>query len=195
MEMRTLMSQAAETTGRIVQGVSPQLLDAKTPCPEYDVRTMVNHLFDFTGQRSASAARKEPYDGPGPEYDHTADSGWAEQYAADARGAAEAWADPAAWEGQTSLTGQAQMPAQMIGGIVLGELAVHGWDLAMATGQKYELSPELSEQLLEQFTGFAEMARQGGAFGPEVPVPDDAPNFDRVLGLAGRDPSWTPSKR
>jgi hypothetical protein len=29
-------------------------------------------------------------------------------------------------------------------------------------------------------------------FGPVVPVPDDAPLLDRVIGLSGRDPGWKP---
>jgi hypothetical protein len=36
-------------------------------------------------------------------------------------------------------------------------------------------------------------ASREGLLGPVVPVPDDAPAFDRVLGIAGRDPAWTPT--
>ena len=31
------------------------------------------------------------------------------------------------------------------------------------------------------------------AFGPAVPVPDDAPLLDQVVALTGRDPAWSPS--
>ena len=47
------------------------------------------------------------------------------------------------------------------------------------------------EQALEVMGAIGEQGRQHGVFGPEVAVPADAPAFDRVLGLAGRDPAWT----
>ena len=73
---------------------------------------------------------------------------------------------------------------------------LHGWEIARATGQPYECEPEL----LEVVYGFvAPLATPGqdairrGLFGPVVEVPDDAALLDRVLGLAGRDPAWTPA--
>jgi hypothetical protein len=45
--------------------------------------------------------------------------------------------------------------------------------------------------VLTAVEGMAQMGRDGGWYGPEVPVPADAPAFDRALGLAGRDPGWT----
>ncbi|MFE1851445.1 DinB family protein [Streptomyces sp. NPDC059489] len=82
------------------------------------------------------------------------------------------------------------MPAHFIGGIVLGEWLLHGWDLAVATGQKLNVDDELAAVLYEDIAGKAEMARQYGVFGPEVSVSPTAPLFDRALGMAGRDPSW-----
>ena len=37
-----------------------------------------------------------------------------------------------------------------------------------------------------------ELLRTSGQYGPRVPVPDDAPAQDRMLGFIGRDPAWRP---
>ena len=84
------------------------------------------------------------------------------------------------------------MPMTTLGHMYLVDMVVHGWDLARATGQQYEPESEAVSRALD-FTGqMVEMGRQRGAFGPPVAVPDDAPEFDRLLGVIGRDPAWTP---
>lgn len=81
-----------------------------------------------------------------------------------------------------------------VGGLALDELVLHGWDLARATGQAVAYDrPEL-----DAVHGMVKQFREGdveGLFGPAVPVPDDAPLLDRILGLAGRDPAWQPPGR
>jgi uncharacterized protein (TIGR03086 family) len=86
------------------------------------------------------------------------------------------------------------MPAPAMGVVALNEVLVHGWDLAVATGQPYRPDPASAEKCLAfaiEFAGSAPEARDG-IYGPVVPVPDDAPVFDRLLGQTGRDPAWTP---
>ncbi|WP_396447918.1 TIGR03086 family metal-binding protein [Actinomadura sp.] len=192
MDIRSQMLPAAEAAARIVLEIPEARMDAPTPCPEWDVRSLVNHLILWNG-RGGSAALKAPTTGPGEDHDFTAEPHWAERFEEQARKTAEAWQDPAAWEGNASLTGNKEgMPATFIAGIVFGECVVHGWDLAVATGREPGFPPGVVQAAWEQIVPTAEVSRQYGAFGPEVPVPEDAPLLDRVLGLAGRDPGWKP---
>jgi uncharacterized protein (TIGR03086 family) len=84
------------------------------------------------------------------------------------------------------------MPAAVVGPMMTAEFALHGWDVARAAGAPYEVPEELGAVVLAAVEPLAAMGRDGGWYGPEVPVPGDAPAFERALGLAGRDPSWTP---
>jgi uncharacterized protein (TIGR03086 family) len=85
-----------------------------------------------------------------------------------------------------------ELPAPMIGGMVLAEVVVHGWDLARATGQHPVWPGELLAAVLDEVAKTAAQGREMGVYGPEVKVPDDAPVLDRILGLTGRDPNLRP---
>jgi uncharacterized protein (TIGR03086 family) len=105
---------------------------------------------------------------------------------------ARAWQDPAAWAGMTKVGGQ-DIPGEVAGVVTFGELSVHGWDLSHATGRPFEPDPAGVTALFElvRQTFDAGQAPRGPAFGPPVPVRDDAPVFDQILGLLGRDPGWS----
>jgi uncharacterized protein (TIGR03086 family) len=198
METRILMPRAAASAVAVLRGIGrigPDAFDRPTPCQEMRVGALVNHLIRLTGVQAEAAGRKEPVPARSevPEgHDFTAEPDWAEKYASQAAETAAVWGAPEAWDGETSLTGSSRMPARFVGNIVLGEWLLHGWDLAVATGQRQDVDEELAAALHEDIAGKAEMARQYGVFGPEVVVPGTAPLFDRALGLAGRDPSWRP---
>lgn len=73
------------------------------------------------------------------------------------------------------------------------DLLIHGWDLAKATGGDDTLAPNEVHQAFEAAAAFGDNLRYPGVCGPEVPVPADAPEQDRLLGLLGRDPRWSPA--
>jgi uncharacterized protein (TIGR03086 family) len=86
-------------------------------------------------------------------------------------------------------------PAGMVALTVADELAVHGWDLARATGQPYDCDPAVLEAALSFLGQFASPDAPAGpevAFGPSRPLPAEARLLDRVVTLAGRDLSWSP---
>jgi hypothetical protein len=87
-----------------------------------------------------------------------------------------------------------EAPLRMRADQQVTELAVHDWDLARATGQQLAgLDPALAEHALAWSRGMLRPEFRGPdkAFGVEVPVPDDAPAYDRLAGWFGRDPGWT----
>ncbi|MGH3797516.1 MAG: hypothetical protein ACRDSP_21825 [Pseudonocardiaceae bacterium] len=78
---------------------------------------------------------------------------------------------------------------------MLDELVIHGWDVARASDQTYDCDRALLDAVqgfVAQFSGPGHEAEREGLFGPVVEIPDDAPLLDRVIGLSGRDPAWSP---
>jgi hypothetical protein len=71
-------------------------------------------------------------------------------------------------------------------------LVLHGWDLARAVGLDYRPDPAEVEACLGFVGPTASPEGVPGLFGPIVAVAPDAPSFDRLLGLSGRDPRWVP---
>jgi uncharacterized protein (TIGR03086 family) len=68
-------------------------------------------------------------------------------------------------------------------------VVIHGWDLAAATGQDYDVDPTTLDAVLPHVTAIAAEGPVEGLFGPAVSVADDAPTLDRVIALSGRDPA------
>jgi uncharacterized protein (TIGR03086 family) len=90
--------------------------------------------------------------------------------------------------------GGIDLPGEVAGLVALDEVVVHGWDVAAASGQPFDCEPGLLQSTYEFVQASVAENPQGtpGMFGPPVPVPDDAPLLDRLIGLTGRDPSWRP---
>ncbi len=83
----------------------------------------------------------------------------------------------------------------MAGLVPLNELVIHGWDIARASRQPYSCAPESLDAIhafVLQFSAPGMEAKRQGLFGPVIEVADDAPLLDRVIGLSGRDPAWSP---
>ncbi|WRZ93641.1 TIGR03086 family metal-binding protein [Streptomyces sp. NBC_01007] len=179
---------------RLADAVTDDRLDGATPCPDYAVRNILGHLAGLS-VAFRDAARKDL----GVTTDTSPDSalpdiglGWRETLPKALDELADAWRDPAAWTGMTR-AGGVPLPGAVAAAVAADELVVHGWDLARATGQEY--APDAAA--LQASYGFLgavaeDPTRGGGILGPAVPVPDDAPLFDRVIGLSGRDPGWKP---
>jgi uncharacterized protein (TIGR03086 family) len=187
---------AADLASTALAAVTPDRLTAPTPCRDLDVRALLDHLA-WAAVLSQLAAVRTPLEHdwssltPAPFLDGLPVEEWAAAIPVELDTAADAWADRAAWEGET-LMGAAPMPASVVGAMMLTEFVLHGWDLARAVGAPYDVPAALGEATLAAVVPIAQLGRDGGWFGPEVPVDPSAPAIDRALGLTGRDPAWTP---
>lgn len=175
----------------LVRGVGDHQLDDPTPCPDYSVADLCDHIgglaFAFT-----LAARKEEIPGGGqPSADGSRlEDGWRNRIAAQLGELAVAWRDTAAYDGLT-MAGPVEMPGPVAALVALDEVTVHAWDLAVATGQPYDADPAAVEACAG-FVAQFDAPTDGTLYGPPVAVPWDAPPLDRLLGATGRDPRWSP---
>jgi uncharacterized protein (TIGR03086 family) len=190
------LEPAARRLADLVTGVPDELLDAPTPCPAYTVGDLLDHVggasLAFTG-----AAVKDTGDvtsqGPSGDASRLSDA-WRTHIPRDLVALAAAWRDPDAWTGMTK-AGGVELPGEVAGLVALDELVVHGWDVARATGQAYDVdaaSLEAVQAFVSQFSEPGQEEMRAGLFGPVVEVSEDAPLLDRVIGLTGRDPAWSP---
>lgn len=177
----------------IVTGVGDDQLDARTPCTGSSLGDLLDHV-DGLALAFTAAAKKTPVEGDrqGPSADASRlGPDWRTRLPERLATLAAAWADSEAWSGMTA-AGGVELPGEVAGLVALNEVIVHGWDLAVASGQPYSAEPAL----VEAAYGFVQAAvaenpeGSPGLFGPPVPVPDDASLLDRLLGLTGRDPAW-----
>jgi uncharacterized protein (TIGR03086 family) len=86
--------------------------------------------------------------------------------------------------------GGIDMPGDVTALVALTEVVIHGWDLARATGQSYDTEDATADAVLPHVSQIAAEGPVEGLFGPAVPIADDAPAFDRVIALSGREPGW-----
>jgi uncharacterized protein (TIGR03086 family) len=176
MAAHDLMTAALPPTLDVIRAVRPDQLDLPTPCGDFTVRDLMEHMRQ-TALFLLAATGTAPADPP--------------EELAERLGLVDAaFSAPSAWEGEVSL-GSGPLPAAMVGGMAVAEVVVHGWDLARATGQSPSWDAGVVAFLSEEVGKTAGLGRQMGAYGPEVKVPEDAPLLDRVLGETGRDPRWT----
>ena len=186
---------ATRELARLLDGVSDDHLANPTPS-DCDVATLLDHLMGLTLAVTWAAEKAAAEHGGSQAPQASADAldpAWRSVLPQRLDALAAAWATPDAWEGMTE-AGGLPMPGEVSGLVALDEVVLHGWDLAKGTGQDFSCDPASAEAVMAFAASSAapeQAASREGLFGPPVPVPEDAPTFDRALGFAGRDPGWT----
>jgi uncharacterized protein (TIGR03086 family) len=192
------LEPAAREVTRLLDGVTNDQLPDPTPCAGTPVAGLLDHLMSLSLAFTRAARKSTPPDGGGPPAPASAehlDPNWRDVLPQRLTELVQAWREPKAWEGTTE-AGGLRMPAETTALVALDELVLHGWDLARATYQPFNCDPASTAAVLKFTSASArpeQAARREGLFGPVVDIPEDAPDFDRALGFAGRDPNWTPA--
>lgn len=195
MELHRHLAAAAAESARIARTAADHLtgdgLAAPTPCAGMNTRDLVNHWVLYSAYGLEKRALRQPLPAAWQTRDFVAEPGWADAYAAQLDRAVAAWADPEVWDGDIELGEGYAQPAAEIAGMLLLELALHGWDAAKATGQEAVFPDDTAKAVLHLVEEYAEPYREYDGFAAPVSLPADASPWDRALALSGRDPDWT----
>jgi uncharacterized protein (TIGR03086 family) len=183
---RPMLARALDQTQRMIDTIGPDDLDLPTPCPEYDVRTLLGHLMTVVGRINLALTGGNPLDLP------TVTTGvddfpgtWKERRTTlDATLANDAVLTQICKLPWGTLPGAAAIAAYT------GELTTHSWDLAKATDRLGLLDDGLAEHCLPLVRQFIPAEPRGGhiPFGPVVAVADDASPYDQFVAWQGRKP-------
>ena len=176
-------------------GIRQEQGDAATPCAEWNVRQVINHVIGgaevLAGSLEGSIPQGVGGVSPDSSYSEETDvAKLAQAYADETARAVAAAQRPGAMTAATP-GGMMTVPQFLVA--MATDHIVHGWDLAHATSQDETLDPDVVQAAYAMMTstegaGFVAMGRQAGFVGPAVAVPDDASLQDKLIAYMGRQP-------
>ena len=178
----TALQRAYDDLAAVVASLTTDQLALPTNCPGWDVRTLLNHTLGtavmFTKVNAGELVGEDAGEVVGDD-----------PLGAVARIAAanlDAWRMPGALDGMRVYPwGTYPAPIGLV--INVSEVAVHGWDVAVATDQVAALDAGAAQVVFDLYSRIPlDDMRAHGVFGAEVSVPASAPVQDRLLGLLGR---------
>lgn len=166
-----------------VRGVPAGAWDNPAPCDGWLARDVVRHLVEwFPGFLRAGSGVELPQ---GPPVEQDPVTAWTVH----CDGVQALLDDPATADKLLVDRHVGQVPLdQAVDQFYTGDVFLHTWDLARATGQDERLDPEKCAQMLEGMLPLDDLLRQSGQYGPRVDVPDTADVQTRLLAFIGRDP-------
>jgi uncharacterized protein (TIGR03086 family) len=182
MEPIELFDRAGVIATTVVNAISDDQFTLPTPCAEWNVRAVLNHLVlgnlivDAIAEGRAHPDRQADHLGADPKA----------TFAASVAANRETLGTPGLLE-RTVSTPMGERPGTFLVDMRVVELLVHGWDLARATGQDTDLDPELVDVVHTTWTTrLGDRPRTLVPFGEPQPVPDQASAADRLAAYLGR---------
>lgn len=188
------LARALDATGELVTAIGDDQWSNATPCAEWSVRSLVNHvvlgnwifarLLHGEQQPLESIRRLPDVDQLGAD----PPSAYRESSVA----LQGAFSQPNVLE-RVFAAPIGTVPGSVLLQVRITEILVHGWDLARATGQAARLPDDLAEEELA-FSRAQLDAKipRSSSFGPAQAVADDAPAIDRLAAFLGRPVSTGP---
>jgi len=162
--------------------------DNPSPVPDWTARDVVRHLTEWFPPFLAGGAQIELPRGPSVDDDPVA--AWQTL----TNGVQTVLDDQTTASAPFTNPHTGTMPvAEAIYKFFAGDVFMHTWDLARATGQDDTLDPNRCEEMLAGLEPIDDILRSSGQFGPRVPVADNADTQIKLIAFIGRDPSWQPS--
>jgi uncharacterized protein (TIGR03086 family) len=176
---------AVEQFGQKVHAVPADRWTNATPCTDWDVHALVNHLVNeavwipplMEGRTVAEVGDR--FDGdllgsdPIGAWDRAAEA------------AIESMSRPGVLENTVHVS-FGDIPGREYCSQLFTDYVIHGWDLARGIGAEDAIDPAFAAQLYEQAAPRAEEMRTWGVFGDHVEVPEDADLQTRLLAIYGR---------
>jgi uncharacterized protein (TIGR03086 family) len=165
----------------LIQQIRPEQWTARTPCDDWDVRRVVEHLVGMNLVFAAMLSGR-PH---GPRGEDLPCETLPQAFHDSAATLLDAFSQPGVLDRSYSgplgsATGSDRLK------IRLYDLLAHGWDLAVATEQNPQLPDDAAQDALAFAREQLSEAARPGRFGPPQVVPDDAPAIDRLAAFLGR---------
>lgn len=180
MELVEALDATFDHTAGVIAGVRPEQYDDATPCAEWTVRELLEHMIgvvDGIGRTAAGTPSTPFVLGNDP----------AAQFRTAASATAAAWHDPGVLDRIADGPG-GPMPGRVLAGINLLDTATHTWDLAVATGQRAALPDDVAAAALDASGAIITDELRPGRFGPEIDGTAVATPTDRLVAFLGRRP-------
>ena len=184
-DITELHAQALDATGGIVTGIPADRWHADTPCGGWDVRALVNHVVSGNLWAAELAAGRTIED-VGDRLDgDVLGADPVGSYDASAKAAAAAFRAPGIMDAPCAVS-YGPVPGSVYAGHRFLDVFIHGWDLAVATGQDTVLDAGLMQACQDVIEPQMEAFREAGAFAGPLPVPPGASAQARFLAMLGR---------
>jgi uncharacterized protein (TIGR03086 family) len=180
VDLLDALEQTFDHAHDVIAGVRADQFDDKTPCAEWTVRDLLDHMIGVVAGLGSAAAGKPP-----SPFELAADP--AAQFQTAAAEALEAWRAPGVLDTIVD-GGPGPMPGHVLAGINLLDTATHSWDLATATGQPATLPDDVATAALGASRATISPEIRPGRFGPEVAAPAGASATDALVAFLGRTP-------